>query len=92
MIVLGRFSPAAYAASALRQTLLGPLTGQIAIDHASYGKPTCKMPHYPDAEQLLTRSHMQYAPRIWYNNVQSHADQPSGADVDTCMSRAARAF
>ena len=34
MIVLGRFSPATYAASALRQTLLGPVTGQIAVDLA----------------------------------------------------------
>lgn len=32
MITLGRFSPATYAASALRQVLLGPITGQLAID------------------------------------------------------------
>jgi ABC-2 type transport system permease protein len=32
MVTLGRLSPATYAASALRQTLLGPLTGQIVID------------------------------------------------------------
>jgi ABC-2 type transport system permease protein len=31
---LGRFSPATYAASALRQALLGPLTGQIVLDLA----------------------------------------------------------
>lgn len=34
MIVLGRLSPATYAASALRQTFLGPVTGQITIDLA----------------------------------------------------------
>ncbi|MBN2146091.1 MAG: ABC transporter permease [Anaerolineales bacterium] len=32
MILLGRLSPATYAASALRQTLLGPLTPQIIVD------------------------------------------------------------
>jgi ABC-2 type transport system permease protein len=32
MLILGRFSPATYAASALRQALLGPLTGQIVLD------------------------------------------------------------
>lgn len=32
MLVLGRFSPATYAASAMRQTLLGPVTGQIVVD------------------------------------------------------------
>ncbi len=32
MLVLGRFSPATYASSALRQVLLGPITGQLAID------------------------------------------------------------
>jgi len=32
MLFLGRFSPATYAASALRQALLGPLTGQIFLD------------------------------------------------------------
>jgi ABC-2 type transport system permease protein len=32
MLFLGRFSPATYAASALRQALLGPLTGQIVLD------------------------------------------------------------
>lgn len=31
---LGRFSPATYAASALRQALLGPLTGRIVLDLA----------------------------------------------------------
>jgi len=31
---LGRFSPATYAASALRQALLGPLTGRICFDMA----------------------------------------------------------
>lgn len=31
---LGRLSPATYAASALRQTMVGPVTGQIAIDLA----------------------------------------------------------
>lgn len=35
MLVLGRFSPATYAASALRQALLGPLTGQIFLDLAA---------------------------------------------------------
>jgi ABC-2 type transport system permease protein len=34
MLILGRFSPATYAASALRQALIGPLTGQIALDLA----------------------------------------------------------
>ena len=29
---LGRFSPATYAASALRQALVGPLTGRILLD------------------------------------------------------------
>jgi ABC-2 type transport system permease protein len=33
-LFLGRFSPATYAASALRQALLGPLTGQIVLDLA----------------------------------------------------------
>jgi len=32
MIFLGRFSPATYAASALRQTLLGPMTSQFWLD------------------------------------------------------------
>jgi ABC-2 type transport system permease protein len=32
MTTLGRFSPATYAASALRQTLLGPVTPQLALD------------------------------------------------------------
>jgi ABC-2 type transport system permease protein len=32
MLILGRFSPATYAASALRQVLLGPVTGQLGID------------------------------------------------------------
>ena len=35
MVTLGRFSPATYAASALRQALLGPLTGQIVLDLAA---------------------------------------------------------
>lgn len=35
MLILGRLSPATYAASALRQTLLGPLSGQIVLDLAS---------------------------------------------------------
>jgi ABC-2 type transport system permease protein len=34
MLFLGRFSPATYAASALRQTLLGPLTERIILDLA----------------------------------------------------------
>lgn len=34
LLLLGRFSPATYAASALRQALLGPVTGQIAVDLA----------------------------------------------------------
>ncbi len=32
LITLGRFSPATYAASALRQTLVGPVTPQLIID------------------------------------------------------------
>lgn len=32
LVALGRFSPATYAASALRQVLLGPLTGQVILD------------------------------------------------------------
>ena len=32
MIALGRLSPATYAASALRQVLLGPVTWQLALD------------------------------------------------------------
>jgi ABC-2 type transport system permease protein len=32
LLVLGRFSPATYAASAFRQALFGPLTGQILVD------------------------------------------------------------
>ncbi|MFH7028024.1 MAG: ABC transporter permease [Heteroscytonema crispum UTEX LB 1556] len=32
MLFLGRLSPATYAASALRQTLLGPMTAQVAVD------------------------------------------------------------
>ena len=35
VLVLGRFSPATYAASALRQALLGPVTGQIVGDLAA---------------------------------------------------------
>ena len=34
MLFLGQFSPATYAASALRQALLGPVSGQIAVDLA----------------------------------------------------------
>jgi len=34
LLVLGRLSPATYAASAFRQALLGPVTGQILIDLA----------------------------------------------------------
>ncbi len=34
LVFLGRFSPATYAASAFRQVLLGPITGQLAIDLA----------------------------------------------------------
>lgn len=33
-VALGRFSPATYAASALRQALIGPLSGQIVVDLA----------------------------------------------------------
>lgn len=32
LVILGHLSPATYAASALRQTLLGPVTGQLWID------------------------------------------------------------
>jgi ABC-2 type transport system permease protein len=35
VLALGRFSPATYAASALRQALLGPVTGQIVRDLAA---------------------------------------------------------
>jgi ABC-2 type transport system permease protein len=35
VLFLGRFSPATYGASAMRQVLLGPLTGQIALDLAA---------------------------------------------------------
>jgi ABC-2 type transport system permease protein len=34
LVLMGRFSPATYAGSALRQALLGPVTGQIAMDVA----------------------------------------------------------
>jgi len=34
MVVAGRVSPATYAASALRQTLLGPLRGELIVDMA----------------------------------------------------------
>ncbi len=34
VLILGRFSPATYAASALRQTLLDPLTAEILLDLA----------------------------------------------------------
>ena len=34
LLVLGRISPATYAASAFRQALLGPVTGQLVIDLA----------------------------------------------------------
>jgi ABC-2 type transport system permease protein len=37
LLLLGRLSPATYAASALRQALLGPLTGQIVVDLAVLG-------------------------------------------------------
>jgi ABC-2 type transport system permease protein len=39
-LVLGRLSPATYAASALRQTTVGPLTGQIVVDLAVLGAMT----------------------------------------------------
>lgn len=32
LVSVGRLSPATYAASALRQTLLGPITGQVVVD------------------------------------------------------------
>lgn len=32
LLTLGYFSPATYAASALRQTLLAPITGQLIVD------------------------------------------------------------
>ncbi len=35
MVTLGRLSPATYAASALRQTLLGPVTGWLVVDLAA---------------------------------------------------------
>lgn len=35
LLLFSRLSPATYAASALRQTLLGPVTGQLAIDLAA---------------------------------------------------------
>lgn len=34
LVTLGHFSPATYAASALRQTLIGPVTGELLIDLA----------------------------------------------------------
>jgi len=34
LVTLGRFSPATYAASALRQTLVGPVTSALLIDLA----------------------------------------------------------
>jgi len=34
LVALGRLSPATYAASALRQALIGPVTGQIVVDLA----------------------------------------------------------
>ena len=34
LLILGRVSPATYASSALRQVLLGPITGQLTIDIA----------------------------------------------------------
>jgi ABC-2 type transport system permease protein len=34
MLILGRFSPATYASSALRQALLGPVTGELLVDLA----------------------------------------------------------
>ena len=35
LLLLGRFSPTTYASSALRQVLLGPITGQLAWDMAA---------------------------------------------------------
>jgi ABC-2 type transport system permease protein len=35
LLTLGRLSPATYAASALRQAVIGPLTGQLALDLAA---------------------------------------------------------
>ena len=35
LVLLGRLSPATYAASALRQVLLGPVTGQLPVDLAA---------------------------------------------------------
>jgi ABC-2 type transport system permease protein len=32
LLFLGHFSPTTYAASALRQVLVGPVTGELAID------------------------------------------------------------
>lgn len=32
LLIAGRLSPASYAAEALRQTLLGPITGQLVVD------------------------------------------------------------
>ena len=37
LVWLGRLSPATYAASALRQAVVGPVGGQIAIDLAVLG-------------------------------------------------------
>ena len=37
MILLGRFSPATYAASALRQVMVGPVTAQLLVDLAVLG-------------------------------------------------------
>lgn len=34
MVILGRFSPATYASSALRQVLLGPVSGELLVDLA----------------------------------------------------------
>ena len=35
LLALGRLSPATYAASALRQVVIGPLTGRLALDLAT---------------------------------------------------------
>jgi len=41
LLTLGKFSPATYAASALRQVLLGPVTGQILWDFVALSGFTC---------------------------------------------------
>jgi ABC-2 type transport system permease protein len=35
LLLVGRLSPATYAASALRQTLVEPMTGQVVVDLAA---------------------------------------------------------